>query len=158
LIPLLTIFLGGFVFGWAKPVPINTGALRPPKQGMRWVSAAGPAANLLMAFLWALILKVIQASAGESTAMLSFFSDMAWTGISLNLGLMALNLLPILPLDGGRILQTLLPSRYAWQYSQTEQYGMIVVLVLAATRVLEVLMLPLKYAGMAVISFLLGLR
>lgn len=142
-VPLVILVLssGRFLFGWAKPVPVNYSALRRPKQHMLWVAAAGPASNLAMALGWALLLKLAVLLPGN------FFSvpmkHMAEAGILVNLVFMFLNLLPILPLDGGRILASLLPSRMAWQYSRLEPWGLPLLLLLLLTNVLDFVLVPL---------------
>ena len=106
--------MSGIVFGWAKPVPINFRNLRNPKTDMIWVAAAGPGANLIQAILWAIVLKfLISMGIYED-----FFIKMCVAGVSCNIVLMALNLIPIPPLDGGRIVTGLLPPGMAWQYSE----------------------------------------
>src|SRR5690606_10561224 len=137
LILLTSKLLGGagLLFGWAKPVPVDFGRLRNPKRDMLWVAAAGPGVNLVMAILWAVGLKLMVAG-GVSE---SFFLSMAVAGVQVNLMLMALNLLPILPLDGGRMLFSLLPHRWAWQFSRIEPYGMAILLVLLFTGMLTFL-------------------
>ncbi|MEO8143755.1 MAG: site-2 protease family protein, partial [Betaproteobacteria bacterium] len=116
-------FLGGagLLFGWAKPVPVNYSALRRPRENMLWVAAAGPAANLVMALGWAALFKTTHELPGN------YFSEplllMSKAGMEVNIVLMVLNLLPILPLDGGRIVASLLPSRLAWGYAKTEPWG-----------------------------------
>ncbi len=138
---LMLVSSGGLLFGYAKPVPVNFGQLRKPKQHMLWVAAAGPGANLLMMVAWALLLKFAMISgAGELSGPLAL---VAQAGIIINCSLMVLNLLPILPLDGGRILASLLPMNLARPYSQMEQYGMYVVLGLLVTGILGRIMLPL---------------
>jgi len=129
---------GPFMFGWAKPVPVNFGNLRNPKREMLWVAIAGPGMNLLMALAWAAFAK-IQMVLGLDEV---FFRAMAIAGIQINISFMLLNLLPILPLDGGRVLVSLLPSRLAWKYSKLEPYGMIILLLLIMTGVLSLLLLP----------------
>src|SRR5436190_6561742 len=150
-VPLIILVLSGsrFLFGWAKPVPVNYSALRKPRQHMAWVAAAGPGANLAMALLWALLLKL---------AVLmppSFFSVplrlMAEAGIVVNLVFMFLNLLPILPLDGGRIVASLLPTRAAWQYAKLEPWGLPLLVLLLLTNVLNFLLEPLVRACDALI-------
>ena len=123
--------MGGapFVFGWAKPVPVNFGNLRHPKRDMIWVAGAGPLANFVMAFLWALLM---QASEPSGIWASDGLLQMAQIGISINLMLMALNLLPLPPLDGGRIAVGLLPNRAAYALSRVEPYGFLVILVLIA--------------------------
>ena len=143
LLPLLTLWMGGILFGWAKPVPVNFAALNRPKQDMLWVALAGPAANLLMAITWAIGLRILFES-GERTG---FWFEMCQAGIHINLVLMALNLLPILPLDGGRVLFSLLPNRLAWQYGRMEPYGMWIVIALLATGMLTTLISPIVGVG-----------
>jgi Zn-dependent protease len=141
----------GLLFGWAKPVPVDFGRLRHPKRDMLWVAAAGPGANLAMGILWAITLRLL--AQGGSTD--GFWFDMAAAGIRINLVLMALNLLPVLPLDGGRILFSLLPQRMAWQYSRIEPYGMMIVLLLLFTGVLQVFMQPFFALGSAIVGWFL---
>ena len=132
---------GGFLFGWAKPVPVNYSALRKPRQHMAWVAVAGPGANLVMALAWAVLLKVAlllpAAQLGE------FLELMSQAGILVNLIFMFLNLLPIPPLDGGRILTSLLPSRAAWRFAKIEPWGLPILLVLLFTNVLSGMLGPL---------------
>ncbi|OLC68854.1 MAG: site-2 protease family protein [Betaproteobacteria bacterium 13_1_40CM_4_64_4] len=143
-----------FIFGWAKPVPVNFGNLRHPKRDMFWVAGAGPFANFLMAIGWAILL--MAAAPGGMIDSDGLF-EMAKAGIDVNLVLMALNLLPIPPLDGGRIALSLLPGPLAYRYSRLEPYGFMVVIVLLVTGVLNYLMLPIMRAGEYAIRLLLGL-
>jgi len=143
IVPLVILFLSGykFLFGWAKPVPVNYSALRKPRPHMAWVAAAGPGANLVMALAWAVLLKVaVLLPAGRVAEFLALMSQ---AGILVNLIFMFLNLLPILPLDGGRILASLLPSRAAWQYARLEPLGLPLLVVLLLTNVLNVVLEPL---------------
>jgi Zn-dependent protease len=141
LLPLLTLVLGGVLFGWAKPVPVNFGALRYPKKDMLWVAIAGPAANLAMAIGWALLYKM-----GWSMPD-NYFAEplmgMAMYGIKINLVLMVLNLLPLPPLDGGRVAISLLPHRQAYELSKIEPYGMFILIFMAVTPVLGWILSPL---------------
>ena len=141
----------GMLFGWAKPVPVDFGRLRRPKQDMLWVALAGPAANMLMAVLWALALRLFL----ESGMQESFWFEMGVAGVNVNLVLMALNLLPLPPLDGGRIVFSLLPKRLAWQYSKIEPYGLMIVVVLLATGVLWTLMRPIIGLGTSIVQWFL---
>jgi len=141
----------GMLFGWAKPVPVNFGRLRHPKRDMLWVALAGPAANLFMAIVWGLLLRLLY----EGGVQDDFWLLMALAGVRINLVLMALNLLPILPLDGGRILVSLLPVRLAWQYSRMEPYGMLLVVFLMATGALWTLMAPIMALGDSVVRLFL---
>src|SRR5437667_1825816 len=143
-----------FIFGWAKPVPVNFGNLRHPKRDMLWVAGAGPVANFVMAVGWAVLLK--SAMPGGAIPSDGVF-EMAEAGVQVNLMLMALNLLPILPLDGGRLAVSLLPHPLAQSYARLEPYGFMVVILLLATGVLGTLMLPLLRAGEYAIRLLLQL-
>jgi len=143
-----------FIFGWAKPVPVNFGNLRHPKRDMFWVAGAGPFANLVMAVAWALVLKAaVPGGVLDSDGLL----EMSEAGVDVNLMIMALNLLPILPLDGGRIAVSLLPHALAERYARFEPYGFFVVILLLATGVLSTLMRPILAAGDYLIRLLLGL-
>ncbi len=126
-VPLLLILMKSpFLFGAAKPVPVNFGALRNPKRDMIWVAAAGPLANLVMMILWGLILK-LALSLPESTPA-AFLALMGQAGILVNAIIMIFNLFPLLPLDGGRIVAGLLPGRLAYSFSRTEPYGMFILI------------------------------
>jgi Zn-dependent protease len=129
---------GTFLFGYAKPVPIDYGNLRKPKRDMAWVALAGPAANFLMALLW-MIFALLLAGAGIEEP---FFLRMAQAGVLTNLVMFAFNLFPIPPLDGGRILTSLLPNRYAYQFARIEPYGFFIVMALVMLKVLYFWMLP----------------
>ncbi|MDR2189618.1 MAG: site-2 protease family protein [Azonexus sp.] len=142
LIPALLLFFtkGAFMFGYAKPVPVNFSLLRHPKQDMFWVALAGPAANLFMACCWSLMLKL------AVTLPVNPFSlplaEMSRIGIIVNCALMVLNLLPLPPLDGGRIAVSLLPHRLAWRFAKIEPWGFPILLALMFTHALEAIMLP----------------
>jgi Zn-dependent protease len=143
---------GGLLFGWAKPVPVNYSALRKPRQHMALVAAAGPVANLIMALIWALLLKIsiVMPGGGFSEPL----ALMAQAGIVVNLIFMFLNLLPILPLDGGRIVASLLPTRAAWRYSKLEPFGLPLLVLLLVTNVLSIVLGPLVGASDALIRAL----
>jgi Zn-dependent protease len=145
---------GGMLFGWAKPVPVNFGNLRRPKQDMLWVAAAGPGANLVMALGWALVLKLsIGSSAfGYSEAL----KEMARVGISINGVLMVLNLLPLPPLDGGRITVSLLPHRAAWKFAQLERWGFPILLGLLFMGWLDLILRPFLWVFNTMIRTLFG--
>jgi Zn-dependent protease len=147
-VPLAMVLLSGFMFGWAKPVPVDFRRLRRPRQDMFWVAAAGPGANLLMAVLWLLLAKLLVVlGAGEV-----FFLMMADAGIKVNLMLMALNLLPLPPLDGGRMLVGILPQRLAWQVARVEPYGFVILLVLLLTNTLGFFIQPFLRLGSTVLE------
>ncbi|WP_058555182.1 site-2 protease family protein [Thiohalocapsa sp. ML1] len=122
-----------FLFGWAKPVPVDWRRLRDPRWDMARVAVAGPLVNLLMAFAWGLAIKLmalIVIVVPVPTVLLQLYVEMCVVGILINLVLMALNLFPLLPLDGGRILHALLPPPLAWRYARMEPYGILILLVL----------------------------
>jgi Zn-dependent protease len=121
--PLLSMAIGGFFFGWAKPVPVNFANLRKPKQDMFWVAAAGPASNALQALVWAAVAKGLDAT-GSNSGVMQFWFAVAIAGIGWNVAIAIFNLFPILPLDGGRIVTSLLPNPMAYSYSRLEPYGM----------------------------------
>jgi Zn-dependent protease len=131
---------GGILFGWAKPVPVNFGQLRHPKRDMLWVAAAGPGANLVMACIWALMFKFAQVAPDNYYS--GPLAGMARVGITANIWLMVLNLLPLPPLDGGRIAVSILPGRLAWRFAMIEPYGFIILLVLLFTGVLRTILSP----------------
>lgn len=151
---LSTKLLGGagLLFGWAKPVPVNWSLLRNPKKDILWVALAGPASNLFMGILWAIALR-LQISFGLDSQ--GFWVKMAIAGIQVNLVLMALNLVPLPPLDGGRIVYSLLPQSYANQYARIEPYGMLILIVLMFTGVLWVILQPFLTFGQMIIRLFL---
>jgi Zn-dependent protease len=157
LVPALILLAShaSLLFGWAKPVPVNFGNLRRPKQDMLWVAAAGPAANLAMALAWAFLLKlvVVMPEHPYSDAM----AEMGRAGLFVNTGLMMLNLLPIPPLDGGRIMVSLLPHQAAWKFSQLERFGLPILLVLLFTGVLDYVMFPLMGLFLLLVKTLFGI-
>jgi len=157
LVPLGILLLSGgnFLFGWAKPVPVNFGNLRQPKRDMLWVAAAGPAANFAMALGWALLFGF--ASGGSALAG-DAVKYMSVIGVGINVSLMVLNLLPILPLDGGRIAVSLLPHSVALPYSRTERYGLFIVIALLATGILGTAMRPLMNGAISVVEALTGVE
>ena len=154
LIPLISLLLGGILFGWAKPVPVNFGRLRHPKQDMLWVAAAGPATNLLMALGWAGLLKatLLMPDVGYNVAL----AEMARVGININGVLLILNLLPLPPLDGGRIAVSLLPMKAALKFSQLERYGLFILFGLLLFGGLELIMRPLLRVFYTLIMSLFG--
>jgi Zn-dependent protease len=147
LVPLVILLtsklLGGgaILFGWAKPVPVNFARLRRPKQDMLWVAAAGPGINLVMAVFWALMIQLGHAlGSGFASAPLML---MGAAGVFINVILMALNLIPLPPLDGGRIAVSLLPVKQAMQFARLEPYGLFILLGLMFTGILGIILWPL---------------
>lgn len=147
LLPLILLAVGkllgggGVLFGWAKPVPVNFANLRQPKRDMLWVAAAGPGSNLLMALLWALLLKLSLAFPASGLALP--LALMSAAGVYINVIFMVLNLLPLPPLDGGRILVSLLPHRAAYRVARLERWGFPILLLLLFTGILGALLWPL---------------
>ena len=158
LIPALLLLLkAGFLFGWAKPVPVTWENLRHPKRDMVFVAVAGPVANLLMAFFWGAVAKlatVLPASADGAAAPLQLMGEI---GITINVLLMVFNLLPLPPLDGGRVAVGLLPGPLAWQLSRVEPYGFFILLGLMAFGVLWFIIQPAVSLVTALIHLAVGL-
>lgn len=154
LMPLLLYFAtsGAFLFGYAKPVPVNFGHLRNPKRDMIWVALAGPASNFFQAILWGVLLIALLGSGVEER----FFLQMAQAGILVNLVMWAFNLFPLPPLDGGRILVGLLPWKQAHLLSRIEPFGFFIVLALVVAGIVGTFWLrPLMSVGYTVIDFIL---
>jgi Zn-dependent protease len=143
LVPLAAYLLSPFIFGWAKPVPVDWRRLNNPRRDMAYVALAGPAANLLMALVWSLVIKVGLLLINSSQLSALFLIYMGGVGVLINVLLMALNLMPVLPLDGGRIINSLLPSRQAYYFSRLEPYGLFIILGLMFTGMLGFLIFPL---------------
>lgn len=155
LMPLLLYFStsGAFLFGYAKPVPVNFSHLRRPKRDMIWVALAGPASNFVQAIAWALLLVVLVATNVEER----FFMEMARAGVLVNLVMWAFNLFPLPPLDGGRILAGLLPTKAAITFSRIEPYGFFIVLALVLLGIVGTVWLrPLMDIGYSVINTLIS--
>ena len=140
LIPLVLAMLpGNFLFGYAKPVPVAFENLRNPKRDMIWVALAGPAANLVQAVLW-LVIGITMNKLGVQER---FFYAVVQAGLFVNFVIFAFNLVPVPPLDGGRVVLGLLPTRAALAYSRVEPYGFFIVMALVITGVLNVWMRPI---------------
>lgn len=154
-VPLVTMLFSPLIFGAAKPVPVNFGAMRNPKRDMIFVAAAGPAANLAMMIGWAVIGKI--AISMPLSEPVQFFALVAQAGIFVNALLMVFNLFPLLPLDGGRMLVGLLPNKLAYAFSRTEPYGMFIIIALIMTGILGKFMVPLVEISMKSIYAIIGL-
>ena len=161
LVPLVILLtsklLGGgmILFGWAKPVPVNFGRLRRPKQDMLWVAAAGPGVNFVMAVFWALMIQLGHAL-GSSFASAPLMM-MGAAGVFINVILMSLNLIPLPPLDGGRIAVSLLPVKLAMQFARLEPYGLFILLGLMFTGILGIILWPLISLFIGLIALVTGL-
>jgi Zn-dependent protease len=158
ILPGILLLTGtGFIFGWAKPVPVDPRNFKNPLNDMAIVALAGPVSNLLMATGWALIAR-LGVTIGAQTEVISLpliYTGIA--GISINLALAMINLLPIPPLDGSRILTGILPRQLAWQYNRLERYGFIILLALLYTNVLGAILAYPMFVAQKVFFAIAGL-
>ena len=151
LIPLaLALLKSPFIFGYAKPVPVDFSRLRNPKRDMAWVALAGPAANLIMALIWMIAFYSLDAATVDE----EYFFLVAKAGVFINLVLFAFNLFPLPPLDGGRIMTSILPLRYAVKFARIEPYGFFIVLGLMMLNLLHYWMVPVIGAANIVLNLL----
>lgn len=156
LLPLLVAVLSGFqfIFGWAKPVPINANNLKNPRRDIAIVTAAGPLANIAMALGWAMTLKIALLMEPRSSNIVLFLALTSQAGITINLILGFLNLLPVPPLDGSRIVNSLLPPKQSDLYMKLEPYGIFILLALMLTGVLGFILRPLINWSLQLMSLL----
>jgi Zn-dependent protease len=147
-----------FIFGYAKPVPVNFNNLRNPKRDMLWVAAAGPGSNVVQMLLWGVVAWLLVRFTASPGPAATFWLQVAQAGISVNVVIAILNLLPLLPLDGGRIVTSLLPNRLAYQFSRLEPYGMVVLIVLIFTGVLGKVMGPAVYYSVGLVYSMFGFQ
>ncbi len=159
-VPILVGILSQFqfVFGWAKPVPINYHQLKNPKRDMALVAAAGPLSNLTMAIFWAFILKIGLILDPRASVLALFMALSGQAGILVNLILAFLNLIPVPPLDGSRVLTHFLPPHLATQYLKLEPFGFIIILALLLTNILSLILTPPIAGSMYLLSVLFNLR
>ena len=154
-VPITLLITFGAPFGWAKPVPVNWQRLKHPKRDMALVAIAGPLANLMMLIFWAIILTTADKLSGEWWNVSQMIIYIANIGILINAVIMVLNMLPIPPLDGSRIVSSLIPNQWSKQYSKIEPYGIGVVILLMVTGVLgDILMPTVKVVSDVVISII----
>ncbi|MDR2508025.1 MAG: site-2 protease family protein [Candidatus Accumulibacter sp.] len=144
LLPALMVFMGLPGFGWAKPVPINAACLRNPKRDMFWVAAAGPASNALMAAGWLVFLRLLPVDGN-----VSLLKSMCGIGVGINFIMTAVNLLPVPPLDGGRIAISLLPLRWAVRFARIEPFGLFIVIALVWCGFFDKFLFPLLFRQFA---------
>jgi len=156
-VPAILLWIGGFAFGWARPVPVDANSLRRPRRDMALVAVAGPLSNLFMSLAWALVMKagIWMSVSGFWVGALMLYMGAA--GVFINSALMMLNLLPLLPLDGGRILQTLLSERAGRLLLRLEPWGFPVLVLMIASGLLGKLVWPMMVVGMAASTHLAGL-
>lgn len=143
LVPAIMYFASGFIFGWARPVPVNWRNLGHPRRDMALVAIAGPTANFLMLLFWAVLAKVIILFASDQNYLVQLIFIMCNIGITINIVLMILNLFPILPLDGGRVMTAMLPRNLAVPFSRLEPYGLIILVLLLVSGILWKILLPM---------------
>ena len=155
-IPLIMIALTPFAFGWAKPVPVDWRNLRQPRRDMALVAAAGPGANIIMLALWTLLLSVLPTTGADASYMPALLSEMAKIGIIINIVLIALNLLPLPPLDGSRIVTAFLSPAAAHKYNMLERWGLPILVVLIFTGVLGKILHPLIGFMLSIVNTLLS--
>jgi len=159
IVPLLMLAFSSFIFGWAKPVPVDARNMGNPRRDMAFVSIAGPIANLLMALFWGFMAKLgVMAELSGSGWLGVPLIYMGGAGIMINVVLAVLNLIPLPPLDGGRLMTSLLPPRLAYRYSMIEPYGFFILLLLIFTNILSMIMGPPVFFLINIIGNLFGLR
>jgi Zn-dependent protease len=144
ILPTLTLIIGGFFFGWPKPIPINPDNLRNPKRDLMWIAISGVGANLVMMILWAFVYKDM----GEDTAI----KAIAMAGVVWNLSLAVISLLPIPPFAGGRIVMSLLPDNLADYFAKIEPYSFFILIALILTKTLQIILGPLYAVGIAILD------
>jgi len=155
-VPLFLAMVSPFVMGWAKPVPVQPRYFKSPMLDMALVAIAGPASNFIMACMWAMFIQLAYMSLSASPS-LTFLAEMGKNGIIINIVLMVLNLLPIPPLDGGRVVAGILPPKLAMPYMQLERYGMVIIILLLVSGILGKILWPVVLHFVEIIGFLFGL-
>ncbi len=155
-VPLFLAMISPFVMGWAKPVPVEPRYFKSPLVDMALVAVAGPVSNFIMACIWAMFIKLVYLSMDQSQVLV-FLTEMGKNGIIINIVLMVLNLLPIPPLDGGRVLAGVLPPRIALPFMQLERFGMIIILLLLVSGILGKILWPIVMHFVSIVGAIFGL-
>ncbi len=155
-VPLFLAMVSPFVMGWAKPVPVEPRYFKSPLLDMALVAVAGPVSNFFMACFWAMFIQLVYMSL-EHSHLLVFLATMGKNGIIINIVLMVLNLLPIPPLDGGRVVAGVLPPNLAMPFMQLERFGMVIILVLLFSGILGKILWPIVQYFINIIGFIFGL-
>ena len=158
LVPAVLFLLhAGFLFGWAKPVPVDWRNLKRPRLDMALVAVAGPAANIVMALIWAMVAKVALVSVASHPWIVQVLFAMGTAGIAVNLMLAIFNLIPIPPLDGSRIVSRLLKPAWAYHYDKIERYSIWILMILLATHILSAILSPILRVALGIVLHLFGL-
>ncbi|MCG8383144.1 MAG: site-2 protease family protein [Gammaproteobacteria bacterium] len=157
LVPAVLFLFSGMLFGWAKPVPVDWSRLHEPKRDSALVAAAGPLSNLIMAVLWALVIQLAMTVGDNSPWIATPLAYMGYAGVMINSILLVLNLLPIPPLDGSRVVASFLPEQLLRPYMQLERWGLLILIALLATGMLSKIMLPLVSFVQSLVARVTGL-
>ena len=156
IVPLFLAMVSPFVLGWAKPVPVEPRYFKSPLLDMALVAVAGPVSNFIMACMWAMFI-VIFTNMLSPSHLLTFLAEMGKNGIIINIVLMVLNLLPILPLDGGRVVAGILPASIALPFMRMERFGMVIVLLLLVSGILGKILWPLVIHFVKIVGIIFSL-